>query len=476
MSDIDFRIVFEEFNKGHAPLAHLDDKTFVGDRGHASSMKADIISMPGFLIQSPGLSNLTNGTQAGVVSELIRFIMEQPIGDYTYGLGTSKMFKISATSVLSGGSPSWPQSISNMTEGESLIRLNNYVYGFYNKASGGDILRMTISSESITAAWGSATDQALEKAPHPCAVKEDIMVFGNGKYLGVFIEGLATLDVQKLNFGEGAQVADVVFHGGYWYIAVNFGDRRGQIFLYDGSALSSILSDETGVGLQKIGFLDVLNGVVYVAYTDTTSSAYTIGYLSGRAVRALRYFSGTLPDHRQKTLYKNTILFLSGGDILSFGASVEQLPAQISRLCDGGYATLGAIAAPFDVPLIASTDGSSNHRLAKFDGYSIDSDWYSVGVDVTADRRLGKIHTAIVYTKALVGDARADLIILGNQQAEETEIEMIINTADRTRHMFKSIDMKAVEDVMIKIDYSNGDTVNTCPIRKVVLLGNYVED
>src|SRR3989344_7017738 len=98
MSDIDFSIEFSSFNEGMSPLAHLDDKTFKGNRGQASEMQVDIISNPGFLQQSPALADLTNGNQDGVVSELIRFILDRPTADdVTFAIGASKLFKLTST-------------------------------------------------------------------------------------------------------------------------------------------------------------------------------------------------------------------------------------------------------------------------------------------------------------------------------------------------------------------------------------------
>ncbi len=649
--DTEFVINFEDFGEGFSPLAHIDNKTFVGSKGQASEMKADVISNPGFLQQSPALADLTNGNQSGVVTEPIRFILDKPIDENTtYAVGTSKLFKVTPTAVVSSG---WPKTITNMTEGESIVRLKNNVYIFYNKSTNGDIamlpadvkmqvrnaqtaandnsvgtvawtnpnnaktrddshayieyssgtavsnyLKLTnfgfnipsgativgvqikilkyadtdttqiydkylylIKSGSISGsnkaktseAWelykyyhnyGSSSDlwgttltpsdvnnsnfglaysiqinnniacvdhvemtvfytstseseaevlgswagyfnsssliatfseQTLEKAPHPSASKEDIMVFGNGRYLGVYVEGSGTLDTQKLDFGEGAEVADVVFHANMWWIAVNYGEgRRSQIYLYDGSAMSNILSDEVGLGSQRIGFLYVLNGIVYVAYDDLTSDGFAIGWVSGRQIKPLRYFAGSLPDHRQKTLYKNTILFASGEDVYSFGATVEQMPIQISRLADGGYANLGGIAAPFGTPMIASWDGSSNYRLAKFSGLSTDSQWKSIFVDTTKNRYLGKIHTVIVSTKPLESGARADITLEGNQGAETSNTLSVTGT-NKTRHVFKTINLPAVEDVRVVVNYQNGSATKNCPIRKISLLGNFVE-
>lgn len=475
MADTNFVIELEGFNEGYSPLAHIDVDTFIGNKGQATEMVADVISKPGFVTQAPSLATLTNGNDAGVVDELIRHILDEPVSStVTYAIGTGSLFKLSSTTVASGGSPSWPQAISGMTEGESVIRMKENLFGFYNKSSSGDILAMPLSTEVIDPDWGSTTDQALEKAPHPSAVKEDILVFGNGRYLGVYIQGSAVLDVQKLDFGEGSIVADVVYNAGNWWIAVNSGQgKRSHVYLYDGSAISNILSDESGVGDQQIGFLYVLNGNVFIAYEDISSDGYSIGFISGRQIKPLRYFNGTLPGHRQKALYKNTIIFASGSNIMSFGASVEQLPLQISTLATVGSAAIGAIACPFGDPLVATVE-DTDHVLSKFSGYSTNSSWKSRCVDVTQGRMLGKINDIIVYTKPLTENARCDVTLLGNQE-KETSSAFPISGTDVTRTVIRSVDLPALEDLRILLDWSNGHASEDCPIRKIVIEGNFVE-
>lgn len=476
MADLNFSFTIEDFNQGLSPLAHADSLTFNGAKGQASEMLADIISKPGFLTQSPALSNLTNGTQAGVVDQLIRFILDKPISaSLTYALGTSKLFRVTPTTISSGGSPSFPQTVTNMTSGESLVRLNANLYGFFNKASGGDIFKMPLSTEVIDHTWGSVNDTALENAPHPVCVKEDIMLFGNGQYVGLYIEGTGTLNVQHLDFGVGSEVADIVFTSNNFWIAVNSGEgKRGQVYLYDAGAQSNQLSDEAGLGDQQIGFLYVYNGNVYVAYEDTSSDAYVIGYVAGKAIKPLRYFSGTLPDHRQKALYRDTIIFSNGTNVMSMGASVEQLPLQISALADGGYATIGAIACPFGTPMVASTDGGSNYRIAKFSGYATDSVWKSKLYDITNGRMIGKIQNIIVYSKRLAANARCDISIETDQAlAESSQYEY--SGTGTTRKTFRAINAPAAEDYRLVISWENGNATNDCPIRKVIVQGNYVE-
>ena len=478
MEDKEFSITFDNLNEGLSPLAHIDNRTFIGSGGQASEMQADILSLPGYVQQSPGLANLSNGDQTGVVDQLIRFILDRPTAaNTTYAVGTTKLFKLTSTQVETGGSPSWPQTITGMTSGESVIRLKENLFVFYNKASGGDIAAMPLSSEVIDPSWGSTTDQALENALHPSAAKEDILLFGNGRYVGAYIAGTNTLDVQKLDFGEGSEVADIVFHANIWWIAVNYGEgRRGQIYLYDGSALSSQLSDEAAIGNQKIGFLYVHNGILFVAYQDNTSDGYAIGWLNGRSLKPIGYFNGSLPDHRQKTLYKNTILFAADEGIYSTGAVVEQIALQTSKLSDGGYSTLGGIAAPFGTPMIASSNGSS-HRIAKFSGYSTDSNWKSVSVDISRDDDLGNVQEIIVFTKPLGDQASAELIIEGNQGQNLSAVSKTytISGENTTKHTLRDIDLPPAEDIRIVISYLNSNTTQPCQIRKIVVNGNYAE-
>ena len=94
--DNNWTIVLDRFYSGYSPMAFQSDLTEFGGGGHASSMRnVDIINGV-YLTQGPGLNTLTNGTQAGVVTELIKFIMDRATSnDVSFALGTSKLFKIS---------------------------------------------------------------------------------------------------------------------------------------------------------------------------------------------------------------------------------------------------------------------------------------------------------------------------------------------------------------------------------------------
>ena len=469
-------IELKNFSAGYAPLAFTDSLTENGGGGHASVM-TNVDILDGKLTQGAGLANLTNGTQAGNVTELITFILDRATADdVSWAVGATKLFKISSTAVTSG------TAVSGMTDGESLLPLKEKLYGFYNTASAGDIFKMPLATEVIDNDWGSTVPTgmaALQNAIHPSAGKEDIFVFGNGQYVGNYIVETNTLAPTKLDFGSGTVCADVIYNNGYWWLAINSGvsgtnRTEAQIYLWDGSTIPSTLSDEAAVGKQRIGFLYVINGIVYIAYQDLSSTGFIIGYINGKAITPLARFTGTLPTFAQKTIFKNTILFLSGNLVYSAGAFVPELPFQLSQIASSTYSTSGAIAAPFGVPLVSSTDGGSNFALAKFSGYMVSSTWKSIIFPVSLGKVKGYIDNIVVLTNTLGAGASCALTIETDQNSATSSTQTIATTGKR-RHYFTSFGLTGIEDFRIAFSFSGGSATNNVVIRKVVVNYHYME-
>jgi len=478
--DNTWTIVIDKFYQGYAPLAFNNSLTEVGGAGSASSMgNVDVVNGD-YLTQGPALSNLTNGTQAAAVTEAINFIMDKAVtADLTYAIGTTKLFSLSSTTVTSGAT--FPHTITSCTNGESIQVLKGNLYYIYNTAGGGDIGKYNLNA-TFDDDWGSTVPTGmatLQNAIHPSDKKEDILLFGNGRYAGTYIVATDTLAPTKLDFGNDAVVSDVLYNSGQWYIAVNSGitgtnRTEGQIYTYDGAATSSTLSDEAGVGMQRIGFLYRINGVIYVAYQDLSSTGFIIGYIAGNQIKPLARFTGALPTFNQKTLYKNTILFLSSGLIYSAGAFIDSLPFQLSQLADGGYATTTAIAAPFGTPMIASNDGGSNFRLAQFSGFDTACTWKSIIFPLVSGLNLGYADSITVLTKSLGASAQCALTIEANQNTSTSTSQSITGTA-KTRHYFTNLGISGIQDFRIALSWSGGNTTNDCAIRKIIVKGHWVE-
>ena len=474
-SDNKWQITLSSFYQGFSPAAHLNTSTSLGNAGHATEMVSADILTPDYITQGPALAALTNGTQAGVVSELINYILDTPTAsDTTYGIGNTKLFKISSTTVATGGTPSWPRTITNATAGKSIAYLKGVLYYFFNTSTDSQI-----GTYDLNATFDDDWQTGLVKATLiPVATKEDILLFGHGRYVGTYFSSTGIINKTKLDFGTNYEVADICFHANQWIIAVNGGvsgtNRNiSNIYTYAGGATTALLSDEASVGLQKVGFLYPLNGVIYVAYQDLSfAGGYKIGYLSGRKIEPLVHFTGGLPTYAQKTLYKNTILFLAGGLVYSAGAVIGELPFALSQLADGGYATCGAISAPFGTPMIASTDGASAFQLAKFSGLTVTSSWKSIVMPIGSGRTLGMLDEVVVRTNVLGANARCDLIIYTNQSASTLSTLQITGTA-KSRHLFK-LSKTDLEDVKVYLNWANGNTTNDCRIKDICLLGHYV--
>lgn len=462
-----FKIEVSRFFQGLAPLAHIESLTELGNKGHASSMtNCDVLGET--VTQGPALADLTSGTQAGNVTELIAHILDKATSNnLTYGIGATKIFPITSTAV------SAPQTITGAVAGRSVAYLKGKLFYFFDRASDG-----TIGSFDLSSTYNHTWQVGLEKSSlMPVATKEDVMVFGHGSKVGVYFDDDATMTLDQLDFGNNHQIADIAFHGNQWIIAVNAGvsgsnRSSSQIYAYEAGATESILSDEIAVGLQKIGFIFPLNGVIYVAYQDLSfTGGYKIGYLAGRRIEPLANFTGTLPDYRQKTLYKNTILFAAGGKLYTAGAIIPELPFAISQHAPGGHATIGAVAAPFGTPMVAST-ATTNYRLAKFSGYSTDTAWRSIIIPVSEQRSLGYVDYIEVLTRELGTGATCDLKLEINQAEASTDAYTI--TTGKRRHIL-NINKKDVEDLRVFLDWSNGSATNPCPIRKINIYGNYAE-
>ena len=472
----EWTITLDNFSAGAGPAAHLDSLSTLGGAGHYSTATSiDILSKPKKITQGPALANLTNGTQAGVVTELITHILETPTSaDVTFGISATKLFKISSTTVASGGTPSWPVTITGATAGKTVAYLKGTLYYFFNRAADS-----AIGAYDLATTFDHTWQTGLVKATLlPVATKEDIMLFGHGRYVGTFFSSTDTIDTTKLDFGNNTEVADICFHSNQWFIAVNSGTtgtnrNSSQIYTYAGGATTALLSDEAAVGLQKIGWLFPLNGIVYVAYQDLSfTGGYKIGYLNGKRIEPLVSFIGGLPTYAQKTLYKNTILFLSNGLVYAAGSVIPDLPFAISNLADGGYSTCGALAAPFGTPMIASTE-STNFKLAQFSGNTVTCSWNSIIIPIAQGKNLGMLDEVIVKTNILGANARCDATIYYNQSASNSGALQITGTG-KSRHTFR-IGKTDIEDVKIKLDWANGNTTNLADIDTITLKGHFVQ-
>jgi hypothetical protein len=152
---------------------------------------------------------------------------------------------------------------------------------------------------------------------------------------------------------------------------------------------------------------------------------------------------------------------------------VGELPYQLSQHADGGYATVGAIAAPFGTPMIASYDGATSYRLAKFSGYDTACAWKSIVFPVSLGKMKGYIDEIIVLTKTLGANASCSLIIEKDQASSSTSAKTI--TTGKRRHYFNSIGADSIEDFRVALSWAAGSATNPVQIRSIRINGHFVE-
>ncbi len=159
--------------------------------------------------------------------------------------------------------------------------------------------------------------------------------------------------------------------------------------------------------------------------------------------------------------------------VYSGGALVDELPFQLSQIFDGGHATTGAIACPFGMPLVSSTDGGTNFRLAKTSGYDTDCSWESIIMPLVSGLNMGYIDSITVLTNSLGANARCDLTVKADQETITSVVQQI--TGAKTRHHFKNFGIGKINDFKIALDFLNGNSVNNVSIRKIILNGHFSE-
>ncbi len=471
-----FTIKINKFYQGFSPLYWKNALSEFGNPGHANAMVDCNLLDPTYITQGFALSDLVNGNQSVVVDQLIRYVLDEGMngGSHSFGIGSTKLFELNSTTVTSDAD--FPHAVTSCIEGQSIVAIGDVIYYLFNVSGSGNIGKHTRNTSTFDDDWGSTVPvgaATLQQDFHPAFAKEDMFLFGNGRYAGVYTLDDDTIDVDKLDFGAGAQVADVIFHSNQWMIAVNqpaLGNiNSAQVFLYDASGVSNLLSDELSLTIKRIGWIKAVNGIVFITYSDTNGA--WLGYVSGRSIKPLKALP-SLPAFYQKSIYQGSLIFVANSLIFSGGSLSNELPFQLSQIGDQGYATVGALASPFGTPMVAS-ETSPGFRLAKASGFSVDATWTSLVFSLLDGDSLGVIDRIVVLTKTLAANARCDLYVKSNQESDTSAVMTVTGTGKR-RHVFKKTILD-LEDFRIYLSWLNGNGTNDCAIREIHVMGHYKE-
>lgn len=466
---------------GFAPRWYSETYPSYGNKNQAGAMTNIDMTNAGYIQQGPGLSNLTNGTQAGVLSTLPKGMLDFAAdSDVSYAVGGAKLYKLSSTTLTSDGT--WPHTIDKgavtSEDGEAVALYQGNLYYAYNHSGTlGDVGKYDLSS-TFDDDWGSTVPSGAATltggVPHPMVVGgNDTLYIGNGRYVTSY-DG-TTFIQQALDLPTGAVIQSVRWMSDRLWIAANRTSITGNnknsasIFVWDGTTNSW----EAEIKLMgTVGGMHVKNGILYVFYQDITSTGgYKLAYVGGSNVTDLANFTGALPAFYQITDYKDFIIWNSNGDIWAYGSGDKDLPNRVFQLADGGYATVGGLACPFGTPIVASYDGATSYRIANFSGYDTNSSWKSTIFDVTGDSDNSGIDTVRFNFESLATGARVDWSLVNNQGVTIYSDVISYAKLGAKTTAFYPLNGKVAENFRIQIDYSNGDTTNTVKIKNVKIYG-----
>jgi len=451
-----------------------------GNKNQAGAMVNIDATNPAYITQGPGLSNLTNGTEAGAVTTLIKGMLDLAItSDLTYGVGGAILYSMSSTTVTSGAT--FPHTIDKAAvtgeDGEDVAYFKGKLYYSYNHSGAlGDIGQYDLAStfdDDYMSTVPTGANTLTGGVPHQMIVGgNDTMYISNGIYVSSF-DGTSFVQ-QGLDIPANSEIQSIAWNSDRLWIAANRPQISGtnkltaSIYVWDGTTTSWELEIKL---MGKVGALHVKNGILFVFYQDITSTGgYKLGYISGNGIVDLESFTGGLPAFYQVTDYKDFIIWNSNGDIWAFGSGDKDLPVRLFQLADGGYSTVGAVVCPFGTPMIASTQ-SSSYKLAKFSGFDVTSSWKSLMFDITAGGRVSKIDLVRINFETLQTNARVDWKLLDNNGRTVYSDIISFTKLGAVTTAFYPLNGLVTENFRVELDYANGNTTNTVKIKNIKVYG-----
>lgn len=472
---------------GFAPAWFENAYPFYGNKSHASDMVNADITDPNVLKPGPAVANLTNGTQAGAVTTLIRSILKTAVtSDVTYACGGAKYYQLSSSTVTSGAT--YPHTIDKAAvtgeDAEDLVYHKSIIYVFYNHSgSAGDIMKD--NAGTIDDDWGSTVPTGmgtLQSAPHQAINGgDDDVYFTNGQYVGA-IRASGSLELTALDFWTNAQAVSLTWNGNRVIIAVNRPNITGSNFnqsgIYYWNGTSSSWEGDPIEVSGRIGALYTKNGTTYVWWQDgTDTGGFIFGYITNGTVQILKRFKGSLPLFYQVGEYKGFIMWVSSGLVYLWGAKEADSAVTLSQYCQGSYTTsVGGIAAPFGTLLIASSDGGSNYSLAKTSTtYVTNFSWNTLAFKVGGCGFNSQLDIIQVETEPLTSGAKANFTISYDKAKSSLTIDSISYSATTniTKHKIMNRG-PIVEDFKINID--NVGSTTLVKIRSILIKGWYIKD
>jgi len=467
-------------HRGFCPKWYENSYASYGNKEQASDMRNISLIDPSSMKPGPGMAELTAGDQAGAVTTLIKGILRHAVSsNSSYAVGGAKLYTFSATAVTNAGI--WPHAIDKATvtgeDGEDVAYYQSKLYYSYNHSgTAGDMgqydLSTTFDDDYFNAA--ATGGAALQSAPHQLINGgDDVLYITNGQYMA-YLDG-TTANATALDFWTNAQVSSATWNYNRVIVAVNRPNVSGTNFnqsgIYRWNGYASSWEGDPAEVNGRIGALYTKNGVTYTWHEEFIdgSSRLVFGMLSGLQITPIRTFSGTLPLYYQVGEMSDFIIWLSGQRLYAFGPLSSEVESDLFQLMSPQYATGGGISSPFGEVLIAS-NATTNYSLEKENGYALDSYYKTLLFETSKETRISKVDEVQINVNKLATGAKADLTLIDNAGTSlwTDSVSYATDGAVTKKRFFPKV---AGENILLKIDHTNGSATNPVAVRNTIIKG-----
>lgn len=314
--------------------------------GFTSQRSIDPYKNLGYL--QPG-NNLEDVTNVSVVDSLIIAGVEDlDHNNKTYLLSASKLHELETFNTVLTNTGSYPHTITGANFGQDLEFYHegtaNHIYYSYNKASGGDIGRLTAPTTFDDDYWTAVLGgQALnEKFPHPMIIGDDgFLYIADGDKMhaldGSSSPGTAIDEVFSLpdsgfvikGFAKLQPRTLVIF--AEKNVDSNF---KGQVFAYFWDYLNSAPFQIINLGDDSVNAPFEYRGTIG-CFTRSFSPYITESKLKiwdGLNFNKQLNFEGNLPHNNGVEVIDKAIYWLSGRRLYSFGSPFSSIPLSFNSI------------------------------------------------------------------------------------------------------------------------------------------------
>ena len=445
---------------GLAQSSYKDENYTIGGNNVFSRIHNCSLYNPNGISNSPLMEDKA-------VGELLHNITDYCVKTNTaYGISNSKIWSINNNNLISeehtfaGG---------NNTYGNSICKLDNYLYYFYNTSSGMNIGRSDLNSTyedtfitliGSTSGTTSFSDgqsgiiptRALNVAGTKNA--ENLIMFGHGNQLGFLTP--TNIVKQVVDMSSDSEIVDIDLHNGYIVVGINnkLSNKNSDVYYFS----QNIAETEDTYGYVhingKIGCLISDNGTLYVVYS-TEDNVVRVAYLNGSTLVDITSFKGSLPNCFQKTKVMDFLMLKSGTNVVAIGNSAVGLGVATYNY-ESCNTDNGCIAAPFNSLIISGTKQLNN--IISFITSNYNSDSYVETLTINTDNidNVSTLNQILIDTNPLLNkeELEVDFYVDGlyhkTEKANNPSGRQEITAPNKVKTLKLVIRWKSNKQVLIK--------------------------